>query len=87
MKKYIVYGKVTAYIEVELEAENEKEAIEKAYEECAGPMGFAGNGGYDKLIGVCDTDSAIVSIACDDEVEYTEVEEAEEIDQEGVITW
>ena len=77
MKKYIVFGKVTAYIEVELEAENEKEAIEKAYEECAGPMGFAGNGGYDKLIGVCDTDDAIVSIACDDEVEYTEVEEVE----------
>lgn len=75
MKKYIVFGKVTAYIEVKLEAENEKEAIEKAYEECSGPMNFVGNGGCDKLIGVCDTDDAIVSIACDDEVEYTEVEE------------
>lgn len=77
MKKYIVSGKVTAYIEVELEAENEKEAIEKAYEECSGPMDFVGNGGYDKLIGVCDTDDAIVSIACNDEVEYTEAEEIE----------
>lgn len=77
MKKYIVSGKVTAYIEVELEAENEKEAIEKAYEECSGPMDFVGNGGYDKLIGVFDTDDAIVSIACDDEVEYTEAEEIE----------
>lgn len=77
MKKYIVFGKVTAYIEVELEAENEKEAIEKAYEECSGPMNFIGNGGYNKLIGVCDTDDAIVSIACDDEVEYTEAEEIE----------
>lgn len=77
MKKYIVSGKVTAYIEVELEAENEKEAIEKAYEECSRPMDFVGNGGYDKLIGVCDTDDAIVSIACDDEVEYTEAEEIE----------
>ena len=77
MKKYIVSGKVTAYIEVELEAENEKEAIEKAYEECSGPMNFVGNGGCDKLIRVCDTDDAIVSIACDDEVEYTEVEEVE----------
>ena len=77
MKKYIVSGKVTAYIEVELEAENEEEAIEKAYEECSGPMNFVGNGGYDKLIGVSDTDDAIVSIACDDEVEYTEVEEIE----------
>lgn len=75
MKKYIVLGEVTAYISVELEAENEEEAISKAYEECSGPMNFTGNGGYDKLIGVCDTDSATVSINCDDEVEYTDVEE------------
>jgi hypothetical protein len=75
MKKYIVYGKVTAFVSVELEAKNKKEAIEKAYEECSGPMNFVGNGGTDKLIGVCDTDSATVSINCDDEVEYTEVEE------------
>lgn len=77
MKKYIVTGKVTAFISVELKAKNKKEAIEKACEECSGPIGFVGNGGYDKLIGVCDTDDAIVSIACDDEVEYTEVEEVE----------
>lgn len=75
MKKYIVYGKVTAFVSVELEAKNKKEAIEKAYEECSGPMDFVGNGGTDKLIGVCDTDSATVSINCDDEIEYTEVEE------------
>lgn len=75
MKKYIVTGKVTAFISVEIEAENKKEAIEKAYEECSGPMNFIGNGGTDKIIGVCDTDSATVSINCDDEVEYTEVEE------------
>lgn len=77
MKKYIVTGKVTAFISVELEAENEEEAIEKAYEECSGPMDFVGNGGYDKLIGVCNTDSADISIECNDEVEYTEVEEIE----------
>lgn len=77
MKKYIVFGKVTAFISVELEAKNKEEAIEKAYEECSGPMNFIGNGGTDKLIGVCDTDSATVSINCDDEVEYTEVEEIE----------
>lgn len=77
MKKYIVSGEVTAYISVEIEAENKKEAIEMAYEECSGPMSFVGNGGCDKLIGVCDTDDAIVSITCDDEVEYTEAEEIE----------
>lgn len=75
MKKYIVSGEVTAYISVELEAESKEEALEMAYEECSGPMDFVGNGGTDKLIGVCDTDSATVSINCDDEVEYTEVEE------------
>lgn len=75
MKKYIVSGKVTAFISVELEAENKKEAIKKAYEECSGPMNFVGNGGCDKSIGVCDTDNADVSIACDDEVEYIAVEE------------
>ncbi len=75
MKKYIVFGKVTAFISVELEAKNKKEAIEKAYEECSGPMSFVGNGGTDKLIGVCDTDSATVSINCDEEIEYTEAEE------------
>lgn len=74
-EKYIVSGEVTAYISVELEAESKEEALEMAYEECSGPMDFVGNGGTDKLIGVCDTDSATVSINCDDEVEYTEVEE------------
>lgn len=77
MKKYVVSGKVTAFISVEIEAENKKEAIEMAYEECSGPMSFVGNGGCDKLIGVCNTDSADVSIECNDEVEYTEVEEIE----------
>lgn len=74
MKKYIVTGKVTAFITVEIEAESKEEAIEMAYEECSGPMSFVGNGGYDKLIGV---DGDNVSISCDDEVEYTEVEEIE----------
>ena len=74
MKKYIVTGKVTAFITVEIEAESKEEAIEMAYEECSGPTSFVGNGGYDKVIGV---DGENVSISCDDEVEYTEVEEIE----------
>lgn len=75
MKKYAVYGKVVAWVCVELEAKDKEEAIEKAYEECSGPSNFVGNGGVDKIIGVFDTDSAKVSINCDDEIEYTEVEE------------
>ena len=75
MQKYVVYGKVTAFVCVELEAEDKEDAIERAYDECSSVMAFAGNGGTDKMIGVCNTDSAEVSINCDDEIEYTEAEE------------
>lgn len=75
MQKYVVYGKVTAFVCVELEAEDKEDAIERAYDECSSVMDFVGNGGTDKIIGVCDTDSATVSINCDEEIEYTEAEE------------
>ena len=75
MKKYAVYGKVVAWVHVELEAKDKEEALEKAYEECSYVMALVGNGGTDKIIGVDDTDSAKVSINCDDEIEYTEAEE------------
>lgn len=77
MKKYAVYGKVATWVCVELEAENKEEAIEKAFDECSSLDAFVGNGGTDKMIGVCDTDTAEVSISCSDEVEYTEAEEIE----------
>lgn len=75
MKKYVVYGKVSTWVCVELEAKDKKDALERAYDECSSVMAFVGNGGTDKIIGVCDTDSATVSINCDDEIEYTEAEE------------
>lgn len=78
MKKYVVYGKVSTWVCVELEAEDKEDAIERAYDECSSVMAFVGNGGIDKIIGVCDTDTAKVSINCDDEIEYTEVEEIDE---------
>lgn len=40
MKKYAVYGKVSTWVLVELEAEDKEDAIERAYEECSGPMNF-----------------------------------------------
>lgn len=49
--------------------------LKRAYDECSSVMAFVGNGGTDKIIGVCDTDSATVSINCDEDVEYTEAEE------------
>lgn len=75
MKKYAVYGKVTAFVCVELEAKDKEDAIERAYDECSSAMALVGNGGTDKMIGVCNTDSAEVSINCDDDIEYTEAEE------------
>lgn len=77
MKKYAVYGKVLTWVCVELEAEDKEDALERAYDECSSVMALVGNGGTDKMIGVCDTDSAKVSINCDDEIEYTEAEEIE----------
>ena len=75
MKKYVVYGKVSTWVCVELEAEDKEDAIERAYDECSSVMALVGNGGTDKIIGVDNSDSAEVSISCDDEIEYTEVEE------------
>ncbi len=75
MKKYAVYGKVATWVRVELEAKDKEEAIEKAFDECSFLDAFVGNCGIDKLIGVCDTDTAKVSVSCDDEIEYTEAKE------------
>ena len=75
MKKYAVYGKVTVWVCVELEAEDKEEAIEKAFDECSSLDALVGNGSVDKMLGVCDTDTAEVSVSCEDDVEYTEAEE------------
>ena len=76
MKKYTVTGYANVVVEVTVEAENEEEAIEKAYDNVS-IDNYYGNGGTDKLIGVCDTDEATASIYADSELEYTEVEEIE----------
>lgn len=74
MKKYIVTGYTRVTVEVTVEAKNEEEAIEKAYDN-VGIDNYCGNGGTDKLIGVCNTDEATASIYADSEFEYAEVEE------------
>lgn len=76
MKKYIVTGYANVVVEVTVDAENEEEAIEKAYDN-VGIDNYCGNGGVDKLIGVCNTDEATASIYVDSEFEYLEVEEIE----------
>lgn len=76
MKKYTVTGYANVVVEVTVEAENEEEAIEKAYDN-VGIDNYCGNGGTDKLIGVCNTNEATASIYADSELEYEEVEEIE----------
>lgn len=76
MKKYIVTGYTRVTVEVTVEAENEEEAIEKAYDNVS-IDNYCGNGGTDKLIGVCNTDEATASIYADSELEHAEVEEIE----------
>ena len=71
MKNFIGIKKVIIGIE-----KNKKEAIEKAYDNVS-IDNYCGNGGVDKLIGVCNTDVATASIYADNELEYTEVEEIE----------
>ena len=76
MKKYTVTGYAQVVVEVTVEAENEEEAIQKAYDNVS-IDNYYGNGGVDKLIGVCDTDEATASIYADSELEFAEVEEVE----------
>ena len=79
MKKYTVTGYANVVVEVTVEAENEEEAIQKAYDNVS-IDNYYGNGGVDKLIGVCDTDEATASIYADSELDYVEVEEVEEVE-------
>lgn len=72
MKKYRVFGKFTGYVSTEVEAENAGEAVEKAYEEFNGIRSYAGNGGWDKLIGVS---GAKETIDFESEIEWEQPEE------------
>jgi hypothetical protein len=76
MKQYIVTGYTRVTVEVTVEAENEEEAIQKAYDNVS-IDNYCGNGGTDKLIGVCDSDEATASIYSDSELEFADVEEVE----------
>lgn len=74
MKKYTVTGYANVVVEVTVEADNEEEAIQKAYDNVS-IDNYCGNGGTDKLIGVCDSDEATASIYSDIELDYVEAEE------------
>lgn len=72
--KYRVIGTIQVSVGITVEAENEDDAIQKAYEEFGGVTGYCGNGGTDKLIGV---DGDTEWIEADGIVEFNDVEEEE----------
>ncbi len=72
--KHRVIGNIQVSVGIIVEAENEDEAIQNAYEEFGGVNGYCGNGGTDKLIGV---DGDTEWIEADGIVEFNDVEEEE----------
>lgn len=59
MAKYRVFGNVVVGVWIDVEADSQNEAMEKADENWEGLTGFCGNGGTDKLIGVYSEDHGI----------------------------
>lgn len=55
MKKYEVYGHASVICSMEVYANSEEEAIEKANEEFGSLINYAGMGGTEHMLGVCDS--------------------------------
>ena len=75
MKKFKVCGQYTITVMKEVWANDEDEAINKAANKFGGIVEYAGNGGYDKLIGVSQYDE---SVAADGMIEWENAEELED---------
>ena len=71
MNKYCVRGTTVVTVCKEVWANNEEEAFDKAYNELSSLTGFCGNGGYDKLIGVYESDE---SVSADGTIDYDDIE-------------
>ena len=50
--KYRVFGHTTVTVTIEVSADNKKDALEVAFDQLTNLTAFAGNGGFDKLVGV-----------------------------------
>lgn len=70
--KFDVHGTVSVVVHITVEAENGDQAIEIAAQKFNGVHEYAGNGGYDKLIGVTGRNE---SITIDGEVEFNDYTE------------
>lgn len=85
-KRYRVEGFVKVYVTVELNANSQEEAIQKAEDNYTQLENYGGNGGYDKLLGVYDGYAMEAYVSSGgDEINYTEAEiigEATDEDEE-----
>lgn len=70
MTNYRVSIPYVVYVHADVEADNEDDAIEAAFDNGAGLTQFAGNGGSDKLVGVYGSDMFVE--ACDVPLETEE---------------
>jgi hypothetical protein len=75
MKKFKVYGNVNVVVTKEVWANTPEEAMEKAQERLCCLTAYCGNGGYDKLVGVANSDE---SVDVFDDIVYDDVEEIED---------
>lgn len=75
MKKFKVRGQYTITVMKEVWANDEDEAINKADNKFGGVIEYVGNGGYDKLVGVSESDE---SVAADGMIEWEDAEELED---------
>jgi hypothetical protein len=75
MKKFKVRGQYTITVMKEVWANDEDEAINKADKKFGGVVEYVGNGGYDKLVGVSESDE---SVAADGMIEWEDAEELED---------
>lgn len=75
MKKYKVYGTATVTVTKEVWANDEDEAIEKAYSALPCLTAYCGNGGDDKMVGV-EEDGESVEVF--DDIEYNDTKEIED---------
>lgn len=75
MKKFKVYGVVTVSVTKEVWAYDEDDAYNKASMNLPTLTAYAGNGGWDKLVGVSESDEAVDVF---EDIEYNDIELLEE---------
>lgn len=75
MPRYRINGYIPVSVTIELEANSREEAEDLAFDEYDMLSEYAGNGGYDKLVG---TDRHEVSLSADGTLSITDIEEIEE---------